>query len=329
MKINQISFVDLYLGDDFVDITGLAGAAERVPAPAALADDIKFLRDACRKQFMTLREEEFSLNIEGTIFRVTQYQDVTGKDIFTLRRSAASIRPMSGLGFGTPVLQLLMAKDLRGLVLVAGEMASGKTSTAATVMVERLKAHGGIGMAIEDPPETALNGVHGIGRCIQVPVSRRRGGYKEMLTRAMRSGARNILVGEIRDDDTAIEALRASINGHLILSTIHAGSISQAIERLQTFCLGKASNTNSILAEGLSMVVWQSLETVPAPPASPNGPPRVFSRLKAEFLVVRDQNGVKAKIREGKIDSLHQDVKEQATKLAWTLANSKANNGVK
>lgn len=327
MKINTINFVDLYLGDEFCDITGLAGAAERVPAPAGLEDDAKYLREACRKQFAALKEEEFALNVAGTIWRVTAYQDVSGNDIFTLRRSAATIRPLSGLGFGAPVLQLLLARDLRGLVLIAGEMASGKTSTAASVVVERLKQHGGIAMAIEDPPETALNGEHGKGRCIQLPVSRRRGGYREMLTRAMRSGARTILVGEIRDDDTAIEALRASINGHFIIATIHAGSVSQAIERLQTYCLSKAPNTNAILADGLSMIIWQNLEKLPLPPSQSGGPPRRTSRLRSEFLVIRDQVGVKAKIREGKLEALQQDVKEQAVRLAWTLANNKANNG--
>src|SRR5260364_215261 len=68
------------------------------------------------------------------------------------------------------------------------------------------------------------------------------------------------LIGEIRDEDTAFQALQASINGHLIIATIHAGDIVQAIERMQTFCNGRASNTNDILADGLTIVIWQTLE---------------------------------------------------------------------
>jgi twitching motility protein PilT len=318
MKLTTIDFVDLYVGPDFCDITGLEDINKRTPVPILFQEDIEHFRLVCQKKFEALREEEFSLEIDQVTFRVTVYQDIAGKNIFTLRRSATTIRKLTDLGFSAPVLQLLLAKDLRGLILIAGEMASGKTSTASSLIAERLKQYGGIGMSIEDPPETALNGEHGQGRCIQLPVSRRRGGYREILTRAMRSGANMILVGEIRDDDTAIEALRASINGHLIISTIHAGSIVQAIERLQMFCLSKAPNTNSILSLGLSLVIWQNLEKIILPSAASNSV-RTTSRLRSECLVISNQNGVKTKIKEGKIDTLHNDIKEQTTKLIWML----------
>lgn len=325
MVINTLKFVDLYICEGFADIKGLDGSPHRVPAPPALAGDIAFLLGECQKHYEKVQEEEFSLNIEGAVYRVTVMTDVLDKDIFILRRSVATIRPLNSLGYGVPIQQALMAEGLRGLVLVAGEMAAGKTSTISSVFVERLKRHGGVGMALEDPPETALNGEHGRGRCIQIAVSRRRGGYKEPMTRAVRSGADIILIGEIRDEETAVEALRASINGHLILSSIHAGSLTQAIERLQTFSLQKASNTNSILADGLSMVVWQRIDKGEfVVGGQDDGESRAVSRLRSEFLMVRNENTVKTRIRDGKLDGLIHDVKEQQAKMAWDTASKVA-----
>jgi Tfp pilus assembly pilus retraction ATPase PilT len=318
VHIGDLSFIDLYLGDQFCDITGYNGVAGRAPVPPYLEGDISELRAACKMQHAEVGDDEFSLTVDSHVYRVSAYRDVDGRQVFALRRSAACLRPLNSLGFGAPLLGILMAREQRGLVLICGEMASGKTSTAASVVVERLKRYGGVCMAIEDPPETALNGIQGQGRCIQVPVTRRTG-YKEMLARAMRSGAGMILVGEIRDEETAIEVLRASINGHYIIATIHAGSVVQGIERLQTLCLARSPNTNAILADGLAAVVWQSRETVPGRQGqgSVGG-----TRVRAEFLLVHDQPTVKARIKNGAIASLEQDAKEQSARLAWAAANN-------
>ncbi|WP_324778414.1 ATPase, T2SS/T4P/T4SS family, partial [Ralstonia pickettii] len=104
---------------------------------------------------------EFSLVVEGNLFRVTQISDVTNEDVFVLRRSEAQIRPLATLGLPPHVMKAVLDKDARGLILVAGEMGTGKTSTAASIVVQRLAIHGGIAIAVEDPPETMLNGVHG------------------------------------------------------------------------------------------------------------------------------------------------------------------------
>lgn len=321
MKINEVSFVDLYLGDGFSDITGLNGAGHRMPAPASLAGDCEFLRKECKRICDAEGEAEFSLLVGDTIFRGTALEDVANKDIFILRRSAASIRDVNAIGFSPMVVNELLRKDLKGLILFAGEMGAGKTSTMASVLDARLEKHGGIAIAIEDPPETNLNGLHGEGRCIQVRASRKNGGYKEQMRRAMRSGADTILVGEIRDNEPAMEAVKGSINGHLLMATIHAGNTVEAIERLQTFCNGAgATNTNEILADGLAMVIWQTLERINIPD-SPRHAGRFAARVRSEFLIVRDQMGIKTKIRKGLLDQLVHDVSEQSTKMAWNAVN--------
>lgn len=316
-KISQIEFVDLYIGENYCDIKGLPGAsASRVPAPAEWADQVADLRAKCKEIFQAQQEPEFSLVLDDVVLRVTQISDVDNTDVFILRRSGAQIRPLATLGLPPHVMKAVLDKDARGLILVAGEMGTGKTSTAASIVAQRLTLHGGIAIAVEDPPETKLNGLHGNGRCIQVRASRKNGGYQEHMIRAMRSGSDLILIGEIRDEDTALQALKASINGHLIISTIHAGDIVQTIERLHTLCNGKAQNAYSILADGLTAVVWQTLEKVPR---QANGGKAARLIVKSLVLNGQDSSGIRTKIRKGLVSQVMQDVEDQNRQAAWNM----------
>ncbi len=322
MKINEVNFVDLYLGDGFCDVTGLDGAGHRASASAFMADEIDHLRNECKRICDAEGESEFSLIVDGKIYRGTALEDISNKSVFVLRRSPASILPVNSIGFSPSVLDELLRKDNKGLILFAGEMGAGKTSTLASVLKARLELHGGIAIAIEDPPETNLNGLHGDGRCIQVRASRKNGGYKEQMHRAMRSGADTILLGEIRDNEPGFEAAKASINGHLVMATIHAGSPIEAIERLQTFCNGIGIvNTNEILSDGLSMVIWQSLERTKMPESRGGVDQGFLVRLRSEFLIVRGRTSVKAKIRKGLLDQLVHDIAEQSARMAWNTMN--------
>ncbi|WP_238984954.1 ATPase, T2SS/T4P/T4SS family [Candidatus Glomeribacter gigasporarum] len=318
-KISALEFVDLYIGEEYCDIKGLAGAsASRVGAPDELKDQINALRQQCQVIYRAQQEPEFALILDGVLFRVTQISDVANEDVFILRRSCAQIRPLATLGLAPHVMRALLEPQTRGLILIAGEMGTGKTSTAASIVVQRLKDHGGIAIAVEDPPETRLNGLHGHGRCIQVRASRKSGGYQEHMIRAMRSGADLILIGEIRDEDTAFQALQASINGHLIIATIHAGDIVQAIERMQTFCNGRASNTNDILADGLTIVIWQTLERISR--AGDGQGARFIS--KSLVFSGPESAGIRARIRKGLIGQVMQNVETQSRQAAWNLQNT-------
>lgn len=316
-KISEVKFVDLYIGDGFTDFNGFGGAAGRTIAPPSLAVDIAALRSACEAMYGSLLEPEFPLMHDGVMYRVTMIPDVMGKFIYVLRRSSASIRPLGTLGLAQPLLQKLLDKDARGLVLIAGEMASGKTSTAATLVAEWLKRNGGYGITMEDPPETPLNNVWGEGRCFQTLVTERTGGYKAAMRKALRANTKIMLLGEIRDADTAVEVLQAGINGHFILSTLHAGSPAQALERMASLCAGEP-NANMLLSDALFMVIWQKLNITQGAPAA-EGTPSQIARVKASCLEVRDQIGVKSKIRDGQFSALSDDIEQQANKIAWVM----------
>lgn len=307
--ITATDFVDLYLGDDFADVKGLQGAgSRRVPVPDSWTAEIEALRLQCQSTYLEGQDPEFALMVDGVILRVTQLDNAFSGSVFVLRKSNAEIRDFNLLGFPQEVVDALLAPNLRGLVLICGDMATGKTSTAASLVVERLKRHGGIGFAVEDPQETNLNGQHGIGRCIQVKTSRRSGGYSEALTRTLRTGADLVLIGEIRDEDTAYQACKASLNGHLVIATIHAKTGTQAIEKLVTLAKPLAANAYEVVAEGLQAVICQSLDT--------NGTTR---HLVAEPLLLTgsDAPSIRDKIRRQNIHLVEEDVVRQKRASLW------------
>lgn len=320
--LSSLHFVDLYIGEDYCDIKGLDGSsATRLSAPLHLVGHVNEFRKVCRETYTAQGEPEFSIVVDDVLFRVTAMMDVMNKDVFILRRSSAEIRPLANIGLSPALTQLVLGRDTRGLVLCVGEMAAGKSSTIASMFTSRLALLGGIGIAIEDPPETKMNGEHGKGRCIQVRASRNNGGYREQMIRAVRSGADVILIGEIREDVTAFEVAQAGINGHLIFSTMHAGNIIQGIERYATKCRVMTSNANEILAEGLAAIFWQELQKVPKQEG--NG---FSTRLVSKSLILDDENGqsARSKIREGKFHQLVHEIDEQARRLVW---QGKANRG--
>ncbi|OWJ89364.1 twitching motility protein PilT [Pseudomonas sp. A46] len=311
--IAQANFVDLFLGETFCDVKGLHGAATpRVPAPAQWEDEVAELRQRCRTTYAQHGEPEFSVTLEDVMLRVTKVTDVNLQDVFFVRRSSAQIRKLDDLGFPDHVLNAWRSQELRGLVLVAGEMANGKTSTAAGMVVDRMQRHGGLTIAIEDPPETKLSGEHGPGRVVQIQASKKTGGYAEHLYHAMRTGADLIFLGEIRDQATACEALTASINGHLILATLHAGNVAQALDRIVTLAGAGFENANEVLATGLGMVIWQSLHR-------DHRADKVFTRMTVQPLVLNgsDAPGIREKIRQGKTQNVMQDVLLQMNSAQW------------
>ena len=83
-------------------------------------------------------------------------------------------------------------------------------------------------LSLEDPPEYVLEGV------TQIQVHEEGGvSFQEMLRRAFRQDPDVIFIGEIRDSQTARVALQAAMTGHLVIATLHTGTLSQAVLRMQ------------------------------------------------------------------------------------------------
>lgn len=309
--ISEAQFVDLYLGVDFCDVKGLDGAsAHYIEAPATWQVALETLRLRCNERFAADQDPEFSIIEDGVVLRVTQLLDAHGQTVFVLNKSNAIIRDFQYLGFPDEVVAALLNKQQRGLVMFCGESGTGKTSSAASLVVARLQACGGIAFAVEDPQETNLHGPHGQGRCIQVQVSRRTGGYEEALLRSLRARADQILIGEMRDTPTAAQTVRAAINGYFMITTLHAGSIEQGIERLASTAQPEIPNAREILAQGLIAVIWQTIES------GVDG--RRQLKSKSLLLTGQDGPGIREKIRTGHIELIAQDVENQSKRSLWT-----------
>jgi type II secretory ATPase GspE/PulE/Tfp pilus assembly ATPase PilB-like protein len=135
-----------------------------------------------------------------------------------------------------------------GIILVSGPTSSGKTTTLYA-LTQRLNSPAVKIITIEDPIEYRLEGV------IQTQIDAEKGyTFASALRAILRQNPNIILVGEIRDEETATLAFQASLTGHLVLSTVHANDAVSVINRLQTLDVPLAD-----AAAGLHTVIAQRL----------------------------------------------------------------------
>lgn len=135
------------------------------------------------------------------------------------------------------------------------------------------------------------------------------GGYSETLIRALRTRADLILVGEVRDTATAAEVIKASINGHLIFSTGHGGSIGSSIQRLAVLAEPIMPNALEVLSQGLTVVIHQTLLR------PDHGQPRLT--LQTLSLTLDDAPSIREKIRSGHLQMIEQDIVTQSNRSLW------------
>ena len=136
----------------------------------------------------------------------------------------------------------------RGLVLMVGPTGSGKSTTLYS-MLNALNTPERKIITLEDPIEYGITGIS------QIPVATGNGGsFAEGLRSVLRLDPDVVMVGEIRDGDTAKTAIQASITGHLVLSSFHANSSAAAFSRMIDLI-----GVNPIFASSIRLVVAQRL----------------------------------------------------------------------
>jgi type II secretory ATPase GspE/PulE/Tfp pilus assembly ATPase PilB-like protein/8-oxo-dGTP pyrophosphatase MutT (NUDIX family) len=140
----------------------------------------------------------------------------------------ATVLSLEGMGFFVDELERIerLLQSREGLILVTGPTGSGKTTTLYAAL-RRLKQRGVNIVTVEDPIEYRLPGI------VQVQVNERAGlTFAAALRSIMRQDPDVLLIGEIRDRETAEIAIQASLTGHLVLSTLHTNDAPSAITRL-------------------------------------------------------------------------------------------------
>lgn len=169
----------------------------------------------------------------GGEFRVSTFPTLFGERavIRSLGSSNSGLETLEQLGLGQGVLDAMREalSATTGAVLIVGPAGSGKTTTAYAAVREVVEqSHGGRAIhSLEDPVEVVVAGV------AQSQVSHSSGfTMAEALKSLVRQDPEVLMLGEIRDRTTAATTLEAALTGSLVITTFHAGSTSEAIDRL-------------------------------------------------------------------------------------------------
>ncbi len=165
--------------------------------------------------------------------------------LFNLDVTQLSIKDQD-FGPSLPKIEALLARPY-GLALVVGPTGSGKTTSLYTFINELNSPQRKI-VTLEDPVEYELPGVS------QVPVSGDDEFFMKRLEAVLREDPDVIMIGEIRNFDTAKTSLQAALTGHLVLSTFHAGSAAAAVARLLDMVA-----FNPLLSAAIRLVIAQRL----------------------------------------------------------------------
>lgn len=226
---------------------------------AALVSRIKILSNLKIDEHRLPQDGRFQIKFNNKIFdlRVSIMPNVYGeKVVLRLLESGNKNMTLQELGLRGYALKLFSQAltKTEGLILVTGPTGSGKTRTLASSL-DILNDPGVNIQTLEDPVEIRMEGI------TQVQVNPEIGlTFASGLRSFLRQDPDIIMVGEIRDTETANLAVQAALTGHLVLSTLHANSAAAAIPRLinmgvEPFLL--SSTINAIVGQRLVRVVCQ------------------------------------------------------------------------
>jgi twitching motility protein PilT len=190
-----------------------------------------------------------------------------------------------------------LADEQRGLVLVTGATGSGKTTTLAAMLGHVNRTRRQHIVTIEDPIEI----LHADDQCIvnQREVGLDTESFGQALRRALRQDPDVILIGELRDAETAMTALQAAESGHLVLSTLHTIDAAETLGRMiEFFPAEKQAQVRSITASVLRGVISQRLL------------PKIGGGRMAAVEVMINNARVADLIRESRTDEIPDAIEE-------------------
>jgi type IV pilus assembly protein PilB len=235
---------------------------------APLVSRLKVMSDLDIAERRVPQDGSFRMRLERKTvdFRVSILPSVFGESVVIriLDREAittgVSTLRLDRLGFNEEDLKRFRRAITRpyGMVLVTGPTGSGKTTTLYAAITEMNIKEDKL-ITIEDPVEYQLSGV------VQIPVNEKKGlTFARGLRSILRHDPDKIMVGEIRDSETAQIAIQSALTGHLVLTTVHANNVFDVIGRFASMGIDSynfLAALNCVLAQRLIRMLCQSCRT--------------------------------------------------------------------
>ncbi len=225
---------DLFISAEIPPHLKVQGVTRPVPARAALQPGeskkiaYALMNATQQEEFERTKECNFALTTpQGGRYRVNVYYQ-RGDVSMVIRLIKTTVPSFEELGLPPQVAKLALLK--RGLVLMVGAAGTGKSTTMAAMIAHRAQMMDGHILSVEDPIEYIYP--HGKAVVEQREVGVDTLSFGDALKNAMRQAPDVIVIGEIRDRETARNAIMYAEAGALCISTLHSNNANQAIDRL-------------------------------------------------------------------------------------------------
>ncbi|WP_338845797.1 GspE/PulE family protein [Massilia sp. W12] len=266
-----------------------AGQAQGMHLAEQIISRIKVMAELDIGERRVPQDGRFKVRMKGREidFRVSIMPNIFGEDAVlrlldrrTLGEASQSLR-LEHLGLNPDAISLIrrLAGKPHGMLLVTGPTGSGKTTTLYAALTEINSGHDKI-VTIEDPVEYRLPKV------LQIPVNEKKGlSFARGLRSILRHDPDKIMVGEIRDDETAQIAVQAALTGHLVFTTVHANNVFDVVGRFLHMGVDSYS-----FAAALNGVVAQRLLRINCPHCAAPAPPTA-AELQASGLCAEQVQG--------------------------------------
>ena len=262
-----------------------------------------------REEYQQYGIADSSYRIEGLgRFRINLHRE-RGRAAATLRALPSKVPALGELNLPAGVGAL--AGLQRGLVIIGGATGSGKTTTLAALVNEINQRHARHIVTIEDPIEYE----HAHNRCVieQVEIGIDAPDFPTALRAAMRQAPDVIVVGEMRDSETARIALSAAETGHLVFTTLHTTDAASTVSRIaDSFPQERQHTVRAEMAMALAAMLTQTLI-----------PRRNGGRVPAAELLMVGY-GARQHIRKNALQHLHQEITITRKQGSFTMEESLA-----
>jgi twitching motility protein PilT len=254
---------------------------------------LPILADHAREDYQQSRIADSSYRVEGLgRFRINLHRE-RGRAAASVRALPSKVPALDELRLPAGVLSL--AKLQRGLVIIGGATGSGKTTTLAALVNEINQAEARHIVTIEDPIE--YEHTHKRSIIEQVEIGIDAPDFPTALRAAMRQAPDVIVVGEMRDSETARIALSAAETGHLVFTTLHTTDAASTVSRIaDSFPQERQHSIRAEMAMALAAILTQTLI-----------PRRNGGRVPAAELLIVGYGG-RQHIRKNALQHLHQEI---------------------